>query len=133
MLARAGGVEFLLVFLKLWEREKESAKMEQLRKLEQVQRTMTLMESGGCSTNHQDSDRFLANLILLLVCYSDFYHSYICRVVGACRWRCPAPSAWTLILCLTLWVHGGTHVYSQTSPSLSTILCLYFSFSFLFS
>ncbi|WJZ91638.1 hypothetical protein VitviT2T_010692 [Vitis vinifera] len=41
--------------------------MEQLRKLEQVQRTMTLMESGGCSTNHQDSDRFLANLILLLI------------------------------------------------------------------
>ncbi|XP_034691269.1 uncharacterized protein LOC117918609 isoform X5 [Vitis riparia] len=41
--------------------------MEQLRKLEQVQRTMTLMESGGCNTNHQDSDRFLANLILLLI------------------------------------------------------------------
>ncbi|RVX23239.1 hypothetical protein CK203_000444 [Vitis vinifera] len=58
--------------------------MEQLRKLEQVQRTMTLMESGGCSTNHQDSDRFLANLILLLVCYSDFYHSYICRVIQPC-------------------------------------------------
>ena len=73
------------VFLKLLAREKERATMEQLKKLEQVQKTMKLIESGGYATNHQDSDRFLANLILLLVCSSEiffFNRSYVCSVVG---------------------------------------------------
>ncbi|XP_031251685.1 uncharacterized protein LOC116109593 isoform X1 [Pistacia vera] len=41
--------------------------MEELRKLEQVQRTMSFMQTRGFVSNNQDSDRFLANLILLLV------------------------------------------------------------------
>ncbi|KAJ0098256.1 hypothetical protein Patl1_28219 [Pistacia atlantica] len=45
----------------------ERMKMEELRKLEQVQRTMSFMQTRGFVSNNQDSDRFLANLILLLV------------------------------------------------------------------
>ncbi|XP_065876241.1 uncharacterized protein [Euphorbia lathyris] len=42
--------------------------MEELRELEETQRMLTLMQSQGVlSSSNQDSDRFLANLILLLV------------------------------------------------------------------
>lgn len=45
--------------------------MEELRKLEQVQETLSFMQSRGVvvssSNNNDDSNRFLANLILLLV------------------------------------------------------------------
>ncbi|KAB1210195.1 hypothetical protein CJ030_MR6G024473 [Morella rubra] len=42
--------------------------MEELRKLEQVQRTLDFLESRGIATSsNRDSNRFIANLILLLV------------------------------------------------------------------
>lgn len=45
--------------------------MEELRKLEQVQETLSFMQSRGIvvssSNKNDDSNRFLANLILLLV------------------------------------------------------------------
>ncbi|XP_043719988.1 uncharacterized protein LOC122667679 isoform X2 [Telopea speciosissima] len=41
--------------------------MEALRRLEEVQRMMTFMRSRGLSSDHPDSDRFLADLMLLLV------------------------------------------------------------------
>jgi hypothetical protein len=42
--------------------------MEELRKLEQVQKTLEFIESQGIATSsNPDSNRFLANLILLLV------------------------------------------------------------------
>ncbi|XP_044470293.1 uncharacterized protein LOC123199388 isoform X2 [Mangifera indica] len=41
--------------------------MEELRRLEQVQRTLAFMQPRGFLSNNQDSDRFLANFILLLV------------------------------------------------------------------
>lgn len=47
---------------------KKKKKMEELRKLEQVQRMLQFMELRGVAIpSNGDSNRFLANLILLLV------------------------------------------------------------------
>ncbi|XP_020255761.1 uncharacterized protein LOC109832763 isoform X2 [Asparagus officinalis] len=41
--------------------------MEELQKLEKVQRMMSFMEARGLSTNRHDSDRFLADFLLFMV------------------------------------------------------------------
>ena len=97
--------------------------MEELRKLEQVQRTLKFMESRAISTSSDpDSNRFLANLILLLVIS---HSTCLFRFLKSQSFSFPEPNTTHCIIFptiqgTTVWrtwhgqqVHFGLHTYAK--------------------
>ncbi|XP_077224590.1 ATP synthase subunit B isoform X2 [Tasmannia lanceolata] len=83
--------------------------MEALRKLENVQRMLSFVQSSGLSSNNNDSDRFLSNFLLFMVQPCDTLNvEKRCNLVSE---NLPKISAAILEEAL-LWVNGEDHQQS---------------------